>query len=304
MLKSSFAKRVKSRVFLTKLVEKVSQKLSSTFTGFTGYQGQSARRIWKTIYDENCFKSQERNSYKSVMRKPMSRQDGCLEERVFYRMISGLHASINIHLCANYLQQEKSSPMGMISPSGMWGPNLKEFIKRFSPETTNNQGEDWLRNLYFTFLVELRAIAKVAPYLKNWDFYTGVEKADKEIKLAVTDLLNVIESFPSHFDESIMFYGHANKLKNEFREKFLNITRIMDCVGCDKCRLWGKLQTQGMGTALKILFSGKFEHSAPDKQTILMSDLNNNQFKMKRTEIVALFNAFGRYSKKTFVSSS
>lgn len=29
----------------------------------------------------------------------------------------------------------------------------------------------------------------------------------------------------------------------------------MDCVGCDKCRLWGKLQTQGLGTALKILFS-------------------------------------------------
>lgn len=28
----------------------------------------------------------------------------------------------------------------------------------------------------------------------------------------------------------------------------------MDCVGCDKCRLWGKIQTSGVGTALKILF--------------------------------------------------
>jgi hypothetical protein len=28
----------------------------------------------------------------------------------------------------------------------------------------------------------------------------------------------------------------------------------MDCVGCDKCRLWGKVQTTGLGTALKILF--------------------------------------------------
>jgi ERO1-like protein beta len=28
----------------------------------------------------------------------------------------------------------------------------------------------------------------------------------------------------------------------------------MDCVGCDKCRLWGKIQTTGLGTALKILF--------------------------------------------------
>lgn len=28
----------------------------------------------------------------------------------------------------------------------------------------------------------------------------------------------------------------------------------MDCVGCDKCRLWGKIQTTGLGTAMKVLF--------------------------------------------------
>jgi hypothetical protein len=27
----------------------------------------------------------------------------CLEKRVFYRAISGLHSSINIHLCSKYL---------------------------------------------------------------------------------------------------------------------------------------------------------------------------------------------------------
>jgi hypothetical protein len=43
-------------------------------------------------------------------------------------------------------------------------------------------------------------------------------------------------------------------LKEEFKEHFRNVSRIMDCVGCDKCRLWGKVQTTGLGTALKILF--------------------------------------------------
>jgi hypothetical protein len=28
----------------------------------------------------------------------------------------------------------------------------------------------------------------------------------------------------------------------------------MDCIGCDKCRLWGKVQTTGLATALKVLF--------------------------------------------------
>ena len=41
-----------------------------------------------------------------------------------------------------------------------------------------------------------------------------------------------------------MFSGgqQARKLKEEFRQHFRNISRIMDCVGCDKCKLWGKLQ--------------------------------------------------------------
>jgi ERO1-like protein beta len=43
-------------------------------------------------------------------------------------------------------------------------------------------------------------------------------------------------------------------LKEEFKAHFRNVTRIMDCVGCDKCRLWGKVQTSGIATALKILF--------------------------------------------------
>ena len=44
-------------------------------------------------------------------------------------------------------------------------------------------------------------------------------------------------------------------LKEQFKSHFRNVSRIMDCVGCDKCRLWGKLQVSGIGTALKILFA-------------------------------------------------
>lgn len=270
--------------------------ISSTL-GFTGYQGRSAQRIWQTIYKENCFKSpkvsKEQSSYKQLMKTKVL-EETCLEERVFYRMVSGLHASINVHLAANFLKSEKDSPLGMHSATGLWGPNLKEFVTRFSPETTNGEGEKWLRNLYFAYLVELRAIAKVAPYLRNEEFFTGIEKSDKEVRLAVNDILNVIESFPSHFDESIMFNGVNINLKNEFREKFLNISRIMDCVGCDKCRLWGKLQTQGMGTALKILFSGKFEHNTLENNIYVTEAPIKDDFKMRRSEIVALFNAFGR----------
>ena len=48
---------------------------------------------------------------------------------------------------------------------GTWGPNIHEFKRRFDPETTNGEGPQWLNNLYFTYLVELRALVKAAPYL-------------------------------------------------------------------------------------------------------------------------------------------
>lgn len=48
------------------------------------------------------------------------------------------------------------------------------------------------------------------------------------------------------FDEGRLWKGdHAAELKRQLQETFQNITRVMDCVGCEKCKLWGKLQTLG-----------------------------------------------------------
>lgn len=79
--------------------------------------------------------------------------------------------------------------------------------------------------------------------------------------------------------------NYKRLLKEEFQLKFRNITKIMDCVGCDKCRLWGKVQTKALGTALKILFSG---------DSIVEAAAKNN-FYLSRSEIVSLFNGFARY---------
>ncbi len=64
----------------------------------------------------------------------------------------------------------------------------------------------------------------------------------------------------------------------------------MDCVGCDKCRLWGKLQTQALGTALKILFT---ESKFTGYGSTIQSD-TKTMFKLSRAEIFALINGFGR----------
>jgi len=42
-------------------------------------------------------------------------------------------------------------------------------------------------------------------------------------------------------------------LEKELQAAFRNVTAVMDCVGCEKCKLWGKLQLMGVATALKVL---------------------------------------------------
>lgn len=250
---------------------------------FTGYKGPHAHKIWNSIYRENCFAEERKPSYGPEV-------ETCLEKRVFHRLISGLHASINIHLCALYLHK------GVLDQADIWAPNVDEFVRRFDPATTNGQGPQWLKNLYFIYLVELRALTKAAPYLENEIYFTGLgnSKEDDDTKLAVLDFLKTITSFENQFDETLLFKGNSDEaaqLKEQFKMKFRNITRIMDCVGCDKCRLWGKIQTKALGTALKILFSGKSfgldsTLSANDKST----------FQLTRNEIVSLFNGFARLS--------
>ena len=231
---------------------------------FTGYSGESSRRIWRTIYEENCFSPVGTTSNKpsfSAAFGAETMKSLCLEKRAFFRAVSGLHTSITIHLTANY-PLDKMSSAPFLGSQEVWGPNIDIFHQRFNPDHTNGQGPFWLKNLYFVYLLELRALAKAAPYFTHQTFYTGRESEDKDTNIAVRELLSLIQTFPDHFDETSMFTGgkHAQvvqqfcsegkyfqseslqELKVEFREHFKNITRVIDCVGCDKCKLWGKLQ--------------------------------------------------------------
>lgn len=215
-------------------------------------------------------------------------QGQCVEKRAFYRLISGLHASINIHLSARYLLND-------VWFEKKWGPNVSEFRSRFDSELTSGEGPKRLRNLYFLYLIELRALAKVLPFFSQDSFrlYTGQSRQDQSNKELLLDVLSLARSFPLHFNETSLFTGdekEATKLKEDVRLAFLNISRIMDCVGCFKCRLWGKLQTQGLGTALKILFSERQIEALPS------SESHAAPFQLNRQEVVALFNAFGRIS--------
>ena len=255
---------------------------------FTGYAGKDSHAVWDAIYKENCFSKpsaalpspqegskdplnmfQAANDLRSVLQSGSAESlfdDTCLEKRVFYRLISGMHASISMHICHDYLDQQ----------SGTWGPNLTCYTDRFSGQS------EYLANLYFNYAITVRAVAKLEPYLRKYRFCANDPAENRETASKVAELAKTAASAPLVFDESVMFSdpGSGVELKEDFRNRFRNVSRLMDCVSCDKCRLWGKLQTAGYGTALKVLFEYDDEED----------------FELKRTELVALINTFARIS--------
>ncbi|KAH8883836.1 endoplasmic oxidoreductin-1 [Thozetella sp. PMI_491] len=280
---------------------------------FTGYAGDGAKQMWDAIYRENCFqKSSFPHSaslgkdltpkgpavldFKAVMHEAGRQQvleekrqnnpltpfvaksgfeneDECLEKRVFYRVISGMHASISTHICWDFLNQT----------TGQWQPNLNCYLGRLHGHPER------ISNLYFNYALLTRAVAKLGPYLSRGDSYTfctGDLDQDADTRAKVLAVTERAASVPQIFDESLMFKnGEGPSLKEDFRNRFRNVSRLMDCVGCDKCRLWGKLQTAGYGAALKVLF--EFDNNAALEPGVPL---------LKRTELVAMFNTYARLS--------
>ncbi|GAB1310253.1 endoplasmic oxidoreductin-1 [Madurella fahalii] len=278
---------------------------------FTGYAGDGAKQVWDAIYRENCFQrssfphsaalgqgSSARGpaamDFKAVIeaagrqqvleqqrqhnpltpfvaKTGLEHEDECLEKRVFYRVMSGMHASISTHLCWDFLNRT----------TGQWEPNVGCYISRL------HKFPDRIGNLYFNYALLTRAVAKLGPYLSkqaDYTFCTGDLEQDVATRAKIMAVTEKAASVPQIFDESLMFKnGEGPSLKEDFRNRFRNVSRLMDCVGCDKCRLWGKLQTAGYGAALKVLF--EFDNNDEPEVPVL-----------KRTELVALFNTYARLS--------
>ncbi|XP_042498790.1 endoplasmic reticulum oxidoreductin-1-like [Macadamia integrifolia] len=148
---------------------------------------------------------------------------------------------------------------------------------------------DRVKNLYFTFLFVLRAVTKAADYLEQAEYDTGNPSEDLKTQSLVKQLLynpKLQAACPLPFDEAKLWQGQSGpELKQQIQKQFRNISALMDCVGCEKCRLWGKLQVHGLGTALKILFSVDGENHV------------DQPLQLQRNEVIALVNLLNRLSE-------
>ena len=127
---------------------------------YTGYSGEHAHRVWDAIYSQPCFAGV------ATARGGGGGDDGSCasgavarpDVRLFYRLISGLHASISTHIAMDYLVDRAR---------GIWGPNLGLWHTRVGAHTDRQE------SLYMTTLFVLRAVLKAGDFLQAADYRTG-----------------------------------------------------------------------------------------------------------------------------------
>ena len=127
---------------------------------YTGYNGS---HVWAAIYQENC-----------LLRTGGSELNICLEERVLYRLLSGMHSATNIHVARFYFPPSKRKNRTS------WEPNLAYFGSQFDGHPER------LKNLHFAFVVLLRALRRASPFLSSYDVSTARERdgrdGDRELR--------------------------------------------------------------------------------------------------------------------------
>jgi ERO1-like protein alpha len=214
--------------------------------------------VWNSIYKENCMldKMTSQNINPSLQ---------CSEETLLFQLISGVHASVNMHIASHWTEESNET---------------------FRNYTAYYEGlgkyPDRIKNMHFVYALTVRALNLVANELVDHDYTTGLcEKNDSMTGIYMMDLLaNTIIHCQESFNESALFTQNKPDLLNEIQDKFFNISRIFDCISCDKCRLNGKVQITGLGTALKILFTNQ-------------RDLK----KLQKTELISLIHLTNKLSE-------
>ena len=233
----------------------------------TGYNGT---HIWQAIYEENCINLDDKDEM-------------CFEEKVLYRLFSGLHTSTTLSIAKNYYPPSKRK--GRES----WEPNPQFFMEKFAGNP------EYIRNLHFSYVVLLRALRRVSPYLYEYSYNhvkTGNIVEDEAASVLIrrlldSHILNSCSTVFSAFDETLMFESSTAEasysIEQNFKDVFHNVSSILDCVQCQQCKLHGKMAMLGYGTALKILLT---------PEEILMDGSH-----LTRNELVAFVNTLARMSE-------
>lgn len=143
---------------------------------------------------------------------------------ILSKMISGVHYSIMIHMSIfyKYIFNE------------YWSNPLLYSHKR---------NETYYQNLLFAYTMVIKAIKRL-----NNNYFKCSLQLDGNDQKILKDLIEQVQGQDYDLPTGLRL--------GDYQKKFKKIFDILNCIECDKCKLWGMIQFDGVKTALDII-SGK-----------------------------------------------
>lgn len=185
---------------------------------------------------------------------------------LLYRLISGVQSNINMHISQYYFDKEGYYVY----------PNHLEYIRRVGGN------KERIENLYFTYSFILSAFDKLYNDIQDY-VYTKYNKTENTLlKNKMRELNNQFLSaeFKSLNEDRLLTSVSKQEFASQVQPHFFNITRLIDCVTCEKCKLHGKLQFNGMAAAMKVMFPHKQQDAITRNEFVgfinLMRKLSNS----------------------------
>lgn len=216
---------------------------------YTGYQGQD---IWNKIYQENCLGFSQR----------------CNNNQILYQIISGMHTSVSSHISEHFIDWENNITY----------PNTEMYYKMVGSDSRR------LSNLFFAWEVLVQGYLRYYDVISRMSIRTQHFRSDVRTQTQLGRIWEILADYPEQellINDFTLESGQLDT-KEVFLRYFTNITRLMDCVECIKCKVYGKLQIMGMGTALRIL-------------------LNPQQGELTRNELVSIVNTLNKWTESIVI---
>lgn len=129
-------------------------KLAENRESYTAYNGSN---VWQAIYEENCMLDRIQSSGSN----PLDKIEQCSEVTLLYQVVSGLHASVNMHVTSNYQEPGSAADATPYANHTMYYNSIGAHTDR-------------LKNLHFVYALTVRALNLVYEQLIDHDYMSGM----------------------------------------------------------------------------------------------------------------------------------
>lgn len=198
---------------------------------FSGYNGSN---IWFELYENNL------KTLKFPNKGP--------HERFLFKIISGLQSSINMHISRYYLDDLEN--VEDVEQANFYH-NYQIYYDRIGKYPTR------IRNLYYLYVYVLHTIDILSPLLPKYTYDTESQHKNLVLQNRMVWFGHYINGLldPELIESDL----YLNITKPEFvgiiKPKFENITDLLDCIGCNICKLNAKVQFTGLAAMFKVIFT-------------------------------------------------